>query len=270
MTTGSAAQKTPPPTGKWPSRSSCWAGITQFLDLGAGLPTRPSVHEAVREVNDAARVAYVDNDPLVFSQATALLADTPGVTAADADIISPDQVLAAVGDTIDLRLPVCVILGSVVHFFDAGRVAGFAARYMAAVPPGSWLTVSCVHTEDQEWVDAEKDTYTPGTYNNHGPAEFAAWLDGWDLVPPGIAEARRWLSGEGGTPPDRPRGYTLCAAAIKPDQQNACVSRRQNRRRPAQNQHPAPPPPLPPPPPLRLRVSWCGNAVANQDISRPG
>ena len=88
---------------------------------------------------------------------------------------------------------------------------------MAAVPPGSWLTVSCVHTEDQEWVDAEKDTYTPGTYNNHGPAEFAAWLDGWELVPPGIAEARRWLSGEGGTPPDRPRGYTLCAAAIKPD-----------------------------------------------------
>jgi hypothetical protein len=49
------------------------AGVGQFLDLGAGLPTHPAVHEAARAVNPDASVVYVDNDPVVISHATALL-----------------------------------------------------------------------------------------------------------------------------------------------------------------------------------------------------
>ena len=49
-------------------------GIAQFLDLGAGLPTRPSLCAAARAANPAARVAYVDFDPVVINHATALLA----------------------------------------------------------------------------------------------------------------------------------------------------------------------------------------------------
>ncbi len=47
-----------------------WAaqqGIGQFIDLGAGLPASPSVHQAAREVLPTARVAYVDIDPVVLS-----------------------------------------------------------------------------------------------------------------------------------------------------------------------------------------------------------
>ena len=46
-----------------------WAarqGIGQFIDLGAGLPASPSVHQAARAVLPAARVAYVDIDPVVL------------------------------------------------------------------------------------------------------------------------------------------------------------------------------------------------------------
>jgi hypothetical protein len=43
------------------------AGIGQFIDLGAGLPASPSVHQAARAVLPAARVAYVDIDPVVLS-----------------------------------------------------------------------------------------------------------------------------------------------------------------------------------------------------------
>src|SRR5262245_8233201 len=50
------------------------AGVRQFLDIGAGLPTQDNVHEvALRNAPDA-RVAYVDNDPMVLVHATALLA----------------------------------------------------------------------------------------------------------------------------------------------------------------------------------------------------
>ena len=47
------------------ARLAAERGIAQFIDLGAGLPTRPSVHEAARAVHPRARVAYVDSEPAV-------------------------------------------------------------------------------------------------------------------------------------------------------------------------------------------------------------
>jgi len=38
------------------------AGITQFIDIGTGLPTRGHVHQIARAANAAARVVYADND----------------------------------------------------------------------------------------------------------------------------------------------------------------------------------------------------------------
>jgi S-adenosyl methyltransferase len=37
-------------------------GITQFLDIGSGLPAAGPVHEVARQVHLAARVAYADLD----------------------------------------------------------------------------------------------------------------------------------------------------------------------------------------------------------------
>src|ERR1700740_1225872 len=49
------------------------AGITQFIDLGAGLPTQGSVHQVAWSVSRAARVAYVDSDAEAAAHARALL-----------------------------------------------------------------------------------------------------------------------------------------------------------------------------------------------------
>src|ERR1700684_278655 len=56
-------------------RRAADAGITQFLDLGAGLPTEPAVHHTARAVNEDARVAYVDNDPVAVNHASVVLSD---------------------------------------------------------------------------------------------------------------------------------------------------------------------------------------------------
>jgi hypothetical protein len=37
-------------------------GITQFLDIGTGLPTQQHVHEVALGANPAARIVYADND----------------------------------------------------------------------------------------------------------------------------------------------------------------------------------------------------------------
>src|ERR1700722_20342794 len=51
------------------------AGVTQFLDIGSGLPSAGNVHEVAREARPGARVVYIDHDPVVAVHGRALLAD---------------------------------------------------------------------------------------------------------------------------------------------------------------------------------------------------
>src|SRR5579863_7104423 len=70
------------------------SGIRQFIDVGAGLPTAVNTHDIAREVDPGARVAYVDNDPIVISHARSLLATSPGVIAVPGDMRDPERILA--------------------------------------------------------------------------------------------------------------------------------------------------------------------------------
>jgi hypothetical protein len=91
-----------------------------------------------------------------------------------------------------------------------------AAEYASLVPAGSWLVVSVGHYQDLALYDRMCAAFPSQPYRNHGAADIAAWLEGLELVPPGIAEAKRWVTGiSPPEPPDRP-AYTLCAAAVKP------------------------------------------------------
>ena len=74
-------------------------GIDQFIDVGAGLPTALNTHDIARSVNPEARVAYVDNDPIVISHARSLLAKSPGVIAVPGDMRAPERILADAGLT---------------------------------------------------------------------------------------------------------------------------------------------------------------------------
>ena len=53
------------------------AGVTQFLDVGTGLPTTNNVHEVAQAIEPSSRVVYADNDPLVLAHARALLTSSP-------------------------------------------------------------------------------------------------------------------------------------------------------------------------------------------------
>jgi O-methyltransferase involved in polyketide biosynthesis len=194
------------------------AGIRQFLDLGSGLPTQPSVHEAVQKVSPDARVCYVDRDTVAAVHARALLASGAGLAAAEADLTRPGEVFAHPGVThvIDPARPMCVILAAVLHFYDTVAAQQVAAEYASLVPAGSWLVVSVGHYEDLALHERMRAAFPSQPFRNHGAADIAAWLEGLDLVSPGIAEAKRWVTGVSpAEPPGRP-AYTLCAAAIKP------------------------------------------------------
>ena len=71
------------------------AGVRQFLDIGAGLPSSSNVHEVAQAVAPESRVVYVDNDPIVLSHARARLTSDPRGACAyiDADLLDPYRIL---------------------------------------------------------------------------------------------------------------------------------------------------------------------------------
>jgi O-methyltransferase involved in polyketide biosynthesis len=198
------------------ARAVSWAarqGITQFIDLGAGLPTSPNTHEAARAVHPGARVVYVDNDPLVISHLDALVANAvSGVVVVRSDLRDPQAVLGHPDVTghVDLRAPVCLVLGTVLHFLTAQAAAELIEQYASAVPPGSYLIMT-IGRGDGEIADRFFAMYRSMTQlYNFSPAEFARLFDCLDIVPPGLAEAEQWQPDWDAVPPipERP-GHML-------------------------------------------------------------
>jgi O-methyltransferase involved in polyketide biosynthesis len=173
-----------------------WAadqGISQFLDLGAGLPATPAVHQTAQAVLPAARVAYVDTDPMVLSHARALLA-APGVAAIAADLRAPATVLAdpELRTVIDSAQPVCVILGAVLHFLDADTAREVTAGYVRRIAPGSCLVISCASYDDEALAKRLAAEYTAGQFVNHTREDVVSFFAKLDLVGPGVSEAHTW------------------------------------------------------------------------------
>ncbi len=194
-------------------------GIGQFVDVGAGLPTSPSTHESARAVSPGARVAYVDNDPVVVSHARALLAaGNNAVAAVQADLRDPAGVLASpeLLAVIDLSEPACLILGAVLHLMEAGPAAAIAAEYIRALAPGSYVIITMARYDDPVLGDKIMHEYSAGTFFNHSPEEAATFFRGLELVPPGLTSGRTWRAGM--PEPGLPRGdvYALAGVGRKP------------------------------------------------------
>ncbi|MGH3588931.1 MAG: SAM-dependent methyltransferase [Pseudonocardia sp.] len=174
------------------------AGITQFLDLGSGIPTVGNVHEIARQANPAARVVYVDVDPIAVTHSRAILADDPQTTAIHGDIRDVDAVLSAPGTRrlLDLDRPVAVLLLGVLHFVpDSDDPAGIVGRLRDAIGPGSYLALVNVTHEDQppEVIEAQKLAGRTGTpIHLRSRAELLAQFAGLSLVEPGLVHLPLW------------------------------------------------------------------------------
>jgi len=174
-------------------------GVAQFLDLGSGLPTAPSVHEVARAVIPGAHVAYVDNDPVVIAHNRALLATGDDIVTVHADVRDPASVLGseAVRRCLDLGRPVALLLLGVMHFIgDEDDAEGMIARYRDALAPESVLVLSTGTTEgaDPDVVSGTKDAYrnysTP--FRLRSRAEIQRLFEGFDLVAPGLVPMQDW------------------------------------------------------------------------------
>jgi hypothetical protein len=179
-------------------RYLCGLGIRQFIDLGSGIPTVGNVHEVAQSVDPAARVAYVDLDPVAHAHSRAILSGDPHTTVVRADLRRPAEVLAdpQLQAHIDLSQPVGLLLVFVLHFVpDEECPADIVAGYAKALAPGSHLVVS--HASAERMDDAKGEALN--LYKRSSTAivlrnsqDLAGLLDGLTLVEPGIVPLSRW------------------------------------------------------------------------------
>ena len=193
--------------------------ISQYIDLGAGLPTSPAVHDIVRRYDNTAPVLYVDNDPVVLNHLWAL-ACTAGnhVEAITADLAQPASVLGKARETgaIDLAEPVCLILGMVLHFLDTDAARELMAAYVDELAPGSHVIIT-VGGGDPAIGDQITRTYDAATVHNHSRQDVLSFFAGLNLVDPGLTDARAWQPGWQTPAPFHDRaGRVLAGVAVKP------------------------------------------------------
>ncbi|QIS06739.1 SAM-dependent methyltransferase [Nocardia brasiliensis] len=180
-------------------RLAAEAGVRQFIDLGTGLPALATVHEVACEIEPAARVVYIDNDPMVRAHCDALVAHQRSRTVMQADIRCPRQIVEQLDaqGLIDFREPVAVtMVGVLDHVMDEEDPAGIVAVFGNAMAPGSYLALAHGSTEtDAEFIhQTQVDTLaTPAQLCYRFPAEIEKFMAGFDLLPPGIAPIQAFI-----------------------------------------------------------------------------
>ncbi|WP_406288623.1 SAM-dependent methyltransferase [Embleya sp. NBC_00896] len=169
-------------------------GIRQFLDIGTGIPTAGNTHEAAHEIAPDARVAYVDNDPIVLVHGRALMTDGgPGrTTFTQADLRSPKDILSSpqVLEVIDFGEPVALMLVAILHFIkDDENPREIIAELRAALPSGSMLLMSHASFDanpNQGRAGADGWKNASAEMNMRSYDDILAMFDGFDLVEPGL------------------------------------------------------------------------------------
>jgi hypothetical protein len=123
-----------------------------------------------------------------------------------ADLRDPGAILDQAADVLDFGQPVAVMLLGVLHLIqDAEDPWAIVARLMAALPGGSYLTIShpaidIHHTQANAQRVYNERVATPQTLRTR---EQAAWFfTGLDLIEPGLVQVHQWRPGPADTAPD--------------------------------------------------------------------
>jgi S-adenosyl methyltransferase len=192
-------------------------GITQFLDIGSGIPTEGNVHEVAQVASPQSRVVYVDIDAMAVAHSLAMLSGNPL-----ADIIRADlrDVTAIFDDPkarqlLDRDQPIGVLMVATLHFVpDEANPADIVARYREMIVPGSYLVVS------HATYEGRPDRAGPHTelYRRAGTPlimrsrlEVEALFTGFDVVPPGAVFLPLWRPDSPADVDDHPEEFSTYA-----------------------------------------------------------
>ncbi|WP_330180166.1 SAM-dependent methyltransferase [Nocardia sp. NBC_01503] len=176
------------------------AGITQFLDIGTGIPTAGNTHEVAQSSDPNARVVYVDKDPIVLAHARALMDSTPqGRTRfIHADLHDPRSILdhPDLTGTLDLSEPVAIMLVAIMMYFsDDDHPQRIIAELLDALPSGSYVVITHPTAdfapEAMAGVKAAAESSGIG-FHPRSKSDTGDLFAGTTLIDPGLVPVATW------------------------------------------------------------------------------
>ncbi|RDG35166.1 SAM-dependent methyltransferase [Streptomyces corynorhini] len=175
-------------------------GVTQFLDIGSGIPTFGNVHEVAQRANPDAKVVYVDHDPVAVAHSRAVLEDNPRATVVNADLRRPAQLLKSPEmDLLDLDRPVALLLNFVLHFLqDRDDPYGAVAELRDALAPGSLLVLTHASHHGVPLPEETADRAVAVYEEIRNPLVMRTreqtnrFFDGFETVRPGLVSMPHW------------------------------------------------------------------------------
>src|SRR6202012_1666680 len=185
------------------------AGINQLIDIGTGLPAGGNVHEVAVAANPAARIVYVDNDPVVMAHGRDMLHGMPNAVILEHDLRAPAQIL---GDPelrrlIDFGEPVAILLVAVLHFIaHPGHPAAIIAALLEPFPAGSYVALSHATPDGTPAINDAAKVYDEATAQAHvrGHDEVLGLIRGLELIEPGMVWTPQWRPEPGAEIPAHP------------------------------------------------------------------
>lgn len=179
------------------------AEVRQFLDLGAGLPTRDPLHIVAQECGRGdTEFVYIDNDPLCVAHGRAMLERNEHTHYLPGDLTDPVATVQKAGRFLNLRQPVAVLLGAVLHHLgDEDDPVGIVSRYIELLPAGSYVAIThyCdpgparpeLHELARRLERAHMaEEFGSGRYRS--PEGIRALFGSLDLVEPGLTPLDEW------------------------------------------------------------------------------
>jgi hypothetical protein len=195
-------------------------GVSQFLDIGSGIPTVGNVHEIAQHENPASRIVYVDMDPIAVAHSELMLTGNEFAAMVEADMREPASILdhPTVRELLDFTQPIGLLFLLVLHW-NPEDPADLVAQYRAALPAGSHLAIT--HMTDD--LQSDKITAVAGIVSHsrgagqvfpRTRAEITTLFGDFELLPPGLVPTGAWRPGGIGDIAEDPEMNELSFAGI--------------------------------------------------------
>ncbi|HTW00148.1 MAG TPA: SAM-dependent methyltransferase [Streptosporangiaceae bacterium] len=200
------------------------AGVTQFLDIGSGIPTEGNVHEIAQQASPGARVVYADVDPVAVAHSRAILAQNRDAAVIQADLREPGRILAheTTRQLIDFEQPVGLLLAMVLHFVaDADDPWRVVASLRDALAPGSYLVIGHITNESKpalaEAVETVYNRSVSTDVHVRSRAQIQRFFDGFDLADPGLVYIPLWRPDSPADVPSDPSKFWVLVGVGRKD-----------------------------------------------------
>lgn len=190
-------------------------GVTQFLDIGSGLPTAGNVHEVADEIDTESRCVYVDSESVAVAHANIELdenGDPDRHAVVQADLRDVEHVWQEVLSTgvLDPEQPIALITVATLHFVPPTSQAPSAVRnkpdahgalqkYRELLAPGSRMILTHVTEEDipddlvpqiRSFVGQYENSSTPVCFRSR--EEIRDFFGDFEMVEPGVVWLPDW------------------------------------------------------------------------------